>query len=120
MRLTHFVERMRKGDCILMPRARIAGLNEEQVMHALGIDDAYHVERTLAEGRTGVTQRVTIDGSGPFVRKKIPSSLANRAVWAALADCDSPRLPQVVATYEMPIALLRCTTMFRATRLSML
>lgn len=85
-----------------MPRARIAGLNEEQVMHALGIDDAYHVERTLAEGRTGVTQRVTIDGSGPFVRKKIPSSLANRAVWAALADCDSPRLPQVVATYEMP------------------
>lgn len=30
-------------------------MNEEQVMHALGIDDAYEVERTLAEGRTGVT-----------------------------------------------------------------
>lgn len=71
-------------------------------MHALGIDDAYHVERTLAEGRAGVTQLVTIEGSGPFVRKKIPSSLANRAVWAALADCESPRLPQVAATYEMP------------------
>ena len=38
-----------------MPRTRIVGLNEEQVMHALGIDDAYEVERTLAEGRTGVT-----------------------------------------------------------------
>lgn len=81
---------------------RIAGLNEEQVMHALGIDDAYQVERTLAEGRTGVTQRVTIEGSGPFVRKKIPTALANRAVWAVLADCESPRLPQVAATYEMP------------------
>lgn len=71
-------------------------------MHALGIDDAYHVERTLAEGRAGVTQLVTIEGSGPFVRKKIPTQLANRAVWAALADCESPRLPQVAATYEMP------------------
>ena len=38
-----------------MPRTRIVGLNEEQVMHALGIDDAYEVERMLAEGRTGVT-----------------------------------------------------------------
>lgn len=71
-------------------------------MHALGIDDAYHVERTLAEGRAGVTQLVTIEGAGPFVRKKIPTQLANRAVWAVLADCESPRLPQVAATYEMP------------------
>ena len=95
-------------------------MNEEQVMHALGIDDAYHVERTLAEGRTGVTQRVTIDGSGPFVRKKFPSSLANRAVWAALADCDSPGCRRSWQRMKCPIALLRCTTMFRATRLSML
>lgn len=85
-----------------MPWTRTAGLNEERVMHALGIDDAYRVERTLAEGPTGVTQCVTIDGSGPFVRKKIPSSLANRVVWAALAGCESPRLPQIAATYEMP------------------
>lgn len=102
MRFAHFVERMRKGDFIPMPRTRIVGLSEEQVMHALGIDDAYHIERTFAEGRTGVTQLVTIEGSGPFVRKKIPSSLANRAVWAALADCESLRLPRVAATYEMP------------------
>lgn len=85
-----------------MPRMRIVGLNEEQVVHALGIDDAYEVERTLAEGRTGVTQRVTIEGSGPFVRKKIPTALANRTMWAVLADCESPRLPQVATTYEMP------------------
>ena len=71
-------------------------------MHAMGIDDAYSVERTLAEGRTGVTERVTIEGSGPFVRKKIPSALANRGVWAALSECRCPRLPQVGATYEMP------------------
>lgn len=86
-----------------MPRTRIVGLNEEQLIHALTIDDAYHVECTLAEGRNkGVTQRVTMDGSGPFVRKKIPTELANRAVWAALAECCSLRLPQVAATYEMP------------------
>lgn len=88
---------------VFMPRTRIVGLNEEQLIHALTIDDAYHVECTLAEGRNkGVTQRVTMDGSGPFVRKKIPTELANRAVWAALAECGSLRLPQVAATYEMP------------------
>lgn len=85
-----------------MPRTRIARLNEERVMHAMGIDDAYRVERVLAEGRTGTTERVTIDGSGPFVRKKIPSSFANRGAWAALAECACPRLPRVAATYEMP------------------
>lgn len=71
-------------------------------MHAMGIDDAYRVERVLAEGRAGTTERVTIDGSGPFVRKKIPSPFANRSAWAALAECACPRLPQVAATYEMP------------------
>ncbi|MDO4442347.1 MAG: serine/threonine-protein kinase [Slackia sp.] len=80
----------------------MVGLNEEQVMHALEIDDSYRVERVLAEGRTGVTQLVTIKDSGPFVRKKIPTELANRAVWAVLPSCKSPRLPRVAATYEMP------------------
>lgn len=83
-------------------RRRIAGLNDEQVMHAMGIDDAYHVERVLAEGRGCTTERVTIEGAGPFIRKKIPSVRANRAVWAALASSACARLPQVVATYEMP------------------
>ena len=84
------------------PRFRMPHLNEEQVMHAMSIDDAYRVERVLAEGCAGVTECVTIDGAGPFVRKRIPSKLANRGVWAALAECSNPRLPQMAATYEMP------------------
>ncbi len=83
-------------------RRRITGLNDEQVMHAMGIDDAYRVERVLAQGRNGTTERVTIEGAGPFIRKKMPSSQANRAVWAALASSSCARLPQVIATYEMP------------------
>ena len=83
-------------------RKRIAGLNDEQVMHAMGIDDAYKVERVLARGPHGVTECVTIEGAGPFIRKKIPLSRANRAVWAALATNTCARLPQVAATYEMP------------------
>ncbi|WP_195419238.1 protein kinase [Collinsella sp. D33t1_170424_A12] len=83
-------------------RRRIPGLNNDQIMHAMGIDDAYHVERVLARGRNGATELVTIEGAGPFVRKKMPLEDANRSVWAALAGGDCPRLPQVVATYEMP------------------
>lgn len=100
-----------------MPRTRIVGLNEEQLIHALSIDDAYHVERTLVESRgKGVTERVTMEGSGPFVRKKIPLELANRAVWAVLQECDSLRLPRVALTYELPIALLRCMISCREIR----
>lgn len=83
-------------------RRRIPGLNSEQVMHAMGIDDAYRVERELARGRLGVTELVTIEDAGPFVRKKIPKNIADRMVWAALAQTTCPRLSQVVATYEMP------------------
>ena len=71
-------------------------------MHAMGIDDAYHVERVLASGAGGTTELVTLDGSGPFVRKRIPAKLARRGVWATLVECDSARLPRVEATYEMP------------------
>ena len=83
-------------------RRRIPGLNSDQVMHAMGIDDAYHVERVLVRGRNGVTELVTIEGAGPFVRKKMPLEDVNRSVWATLAGGDCPRLPQVAATYEMP------------------
>lgn len=68
----------------------------------MGIDDAYHIERVLASGAGGRTELVTLDGSGPFVRKRIPSKLARRVVWAMLVDCDCPRLPRVEATYELP------------------
>lgn len=71
-------------------------------MHAMSVDDAYRIERTLSEGPTGTTELVTLDGSGPFLRKRIPSDVAHRAVWAVLADCDCPFLPCVWATYELP------------------
>ena len=45
-------------------------MDDKQAMHAMSIDDAYHVERTLARGPSGVTELVSIDGNGPFVRKK--------------------------------------------------
>lgn len=83
-------------------RRRIPGLNSEQVMHAMGIDDAYRVQRVLVRNANGVTELVTIEEAGPFVRKKMPLQSANRAVWAALAGATCPRLPQVAATYEMP------------------
>lgn len=61
-----------------------------------------NTETVLAQGAGGITERVTLSGSGPFVRKKIPRTIANRAIWAALSDCDSPRLPHIALTYDMP------------------
>ena len=76
-------------------------MDDTQTMHAMGIDDAYHVEQVLARGPRGVTELVTIDGVGPFVRKKIPTVLAQRGVWSALGGSTCPRLPRVEATYEL-------------------
>lgn len=77
-------------------------MDDERVMHGIGLDEAYHVERVLASRRGTVTERVTLDGAGPFIRKKIPLDEVDRAVWAKLAACDSLRLPQISATYELP------------------
>ena len=77
-------------------------MDDTQTMHAMGIDDAYHVEQVLARGPRGVTELVTIDGVVPFVRKKIPTVLAQRGVWSALGGSTCPRLPRVEATYELP------------------
>ena len=77
-------------------------MNDSQLMHAMSIDNTYRVERVLARGEDGITELVTIDGAGPFVRKKMRQELARRNVWSALTECDSPRLPRVEATYELP------------------
>ena len=77
-------------------------MNDDQIMHAMVLDDTYHVERVLANGECGTTELVTIEQAGPFVRKKISNDLARRRVWSALADCSSTRLPRVQATYELP------------------
>ena len=77
-------------------------MNDEQVMHAISLDDAYRVERVLAQGAGGLTELVTIGGAGPFVRKKIPVKLANRGVWSSIGSLDCARLPKVEATYSLP------------------
>lgn len=77
-------------------------MDDRQVMHAMSLDDAYQVNQVLARGSGGVTELVSIGGTGPFVRKKIPLQLARRNVWSALSKCASPRLPHVEATYELP------------------
>ena len=76
--------------------------NENRVSHAMSIDDAYRVEQTLARSARGITELVTLNGAGPFIRKKIPRKLAHRAVWASLGDCGNAGLPRVQATYETP------------------
>ena len=43
-------------------------MDDKQAMHAMSIDDAYHVERTLARGASGVTVLVCIVGNVPVVR----------------------------------------------------
>lgn len=77
-------------------------LNDAQVMHAMALDDMYHVQSVLARGAGELTELVTIEGAGPFVRKKIPTEMARRGVWSALGQCSCARLPHVEATYELP------------------
>ena len=77
-------------------------MRDEEVMHAMNLDDAYRVERVLASGAGGVTELVTLGDAGPFVRKKVPTALANQSVWAAIASLDCARVPRVQATYSLP------------------
>ena len=77
-------------------------MNDQQVMHAMHIDDSYETQRVLADAVGGKTELVTFEGAGPFVRKKMPVELARRRVWSTLADCACKRLPQVELTYELP------------------
>lgn len=57
-------------------------MDERQTMHAMMLGDAYCVERVLADGAYGVTEMVSLDGAGPFVRKKMPLRLARRRLWS--------------------------------------
>jgi eukaryotic-like serine/threonine-protein kinase len=77
-------------------------LNDEQVMHAMSLDDVYHVDRVLAHGAGGLTELVSIDGAGPFVRKKLPLEIANQSVWSTIGALDCRRLPKVECTYSLP------------------
>lgn len=77
-------------------------MDERTTLHGMSIDDAYVVERRLAHGPAGTTELVTLGDVGPFVRKRLPRERAHRMVWAALAACESPRLPRIQTTYELP------------------
>ena len=92
-------------------------MDDKQAMHAMSIDNAYHVERTLARGPSGVTELVSIAGTGPFVRKKIPSPLAQRNVWAALSACQSNRLRAWRQRMSCPTGSLSSMITCRAIRL---
>lgn len=75
-------------------------LNDAQVMHAMALDDMYHVQRVLARGAGELTELVTIEDAGPFVRKKIPGEIARRGVWSALGQCCSPLVAPVCKIQE--------------------
>lgn len=47
-------------------------MDDKQAMHAMSIDDAYHVERTLARGPSGVTELVSIDGKARSYARRFP------------------------------------------------
>lgn len=65
-------------------RRRIPGLNSEQVMHAMGIDDAYRVQRVLVRNANGVTELVTIEDAGPFALRVLTGLNMS---WASLLEC---------------------------------
>lgn len=52
------------------------GPREGRTLHAMSIDDAYEVQRVLSSGPGGRAEIVTIDGIGPYLRKKIPCRLS--------------------------------------------
>lgn len=79
-----------------------SGREEQALEHALALDDAYVVERVLARGHSMVTELVTLDGMGPYVRKRISKQQFQRELWARLAQLKVPQLPQIQTTYELP------------------
>lgn len=78
----------------------------DPALRSLVRDDAYRVIRVLAEGPSGRTELVTLNGEGPLVRKHIPLALANAAAWAQVMDLEEPLLPHVESLYRMPDELV--------------
>lgn len=66
-------------------------MDKRQTMHAMMLDDAYCVERVLADGAYGVTEMVSLDGAWPFVRKKMPPRLARRRASPFRSSCATRR-----------------------------
>lgn len=81
-------------------------MNDAQVITAMQIDDSYQVVETLARGPSGHTELVMHGEVGPFVRKRIPSALANRAAWGVAMGVEYSRVPAVMAMHELPDELV--------------
>lgn len=81
-------------------------MDESQTLRSMVRDDAYQVIRVLADGPSGKTELVTLDGEGPLVRKSMPLAIANAAAWAAAMDIDEPLLPHIESLYRLPDKLV--------------
>ena len=81
-------------------------MDDGQTLRSLVRDDAYVVERVLADGPSGRTEIVSLDGEGPLVRKRIPLAIANASAWAAAMEADEPLLPRIESLYRMPDVLV--------------
>lgn len=81
-------------------------MDNAQTLRALIRDDAYQVVRVLADGPSGRTELVTLDGEGPLVRKSIPLELANPAAWALAMNVEDELLPRVESLYRLPDKLV--------------
>ena len=81
-------------------------MDDDQTLRSMVLDDAYQVVRVLADGPSGRTELVTLDGEGPMVRKRIPDAIANASAWAQLIDLDEPLLPHIESLYRMPDELV--------------
>ena len=81
-------------------------MDDGQTLRSMVRDDAYEVVRVLADGPSGKTELVTLDGEGPLIRKSIPLEIANPAAWAAAMDIDDPMLPKIESLYRLPDMLV--------------
>lgn len=84
----------------------------DRTLDALRRDEAYRVVRVLADGPTGTTELVCAEGDpagGLLVRKRTPSSIANRRAWEEARKVACARLPRVVEAYELPDQLVTVT-----------
>lgn len=81
-------------------------MDDGQTLRSMVRDDAYRVERVLADGPSGRTELVTLNGEGPLVRKRIPTELANAAAWAVAMEANEPLLPRIESLYSMPDELV--------------
>ena len=81
---------------------------EDAVLGAIEFDESFDTLRTVSRGPQGRTEVVGYKG-GTYLRKRIPSKLADRDVWKAVATLGPQRsyaLPRIMSIYELPDELV--------------